>query len=185
MGLTDELLAYLYWPVSMVNELQLIPTMLENHEKYEEKLRAFNLSRDARAQLAIKCEDFLPHCSLLYKSAGSCCEHYFDPKPYFSALGTCFTTLPVTIDYINPLDIIGVTVNVSKEYSKGISYKLFGPKFATNAIEVAFHSQDHSLAAISQNSLSLNGGTVNKLKLQKTKVSICESVKHEQLVEKK
>ena len=168
----------------MVNELQLIPTMLKNHEEYEEKLKAFNLSRDVRAQLAIKCEDFLPHCSFLYKSSGSCCEHYFDPKPYFSALGTCFTTLPVTIDYINPLDIIGVTVNVSKEYSKGISYKLFGPKFATNAIEVAFHSQDHGMAAISQNSLSLNGGTVNKLRLQKTKVYICERVKHEQLAEK-
>ena len=55
LGLTDELLAFLYWPVSMENELQLnIPTMLENHEKYAEKLKAFNLSRDARAQLAIK-----------------------------------------------------------------------------------------------------------------------------------
>ena len=47
---------------------------------------------------------------------------------------------------------------------------MYGAKFATNAIEVAFHSQDHALSAISQSSLSLNGGTVNKLKLQKTKI---------------
>ena len=79
-----------------------------------------------------RCEDFLPHCSVLYKFSGSCCENYFDPKPYFSALGTCFTTRPVTINYTNPLDIVGVTVNVSKEYSKGISFNLYGPKFATN-----------------------------------------------------
>ena len=70
---------------------------------------------------------------------------------------------------------------MSKEYSKGISFNLYGPKFATNAVEVAFHSQDHALAAISQNSLSLNGGTVNKLKLQKTKVHI---INVKQLAEK-
>ena len=140
-------------------------------------------SRDDRAfgLRHFRCEDFLPHCSVLYKFSGSCCEHYFDPKPYFSALGTCFTTRPVTINYTNPLDIVGVTVNVSKEYSKGISFNLYGPKFATNAVEVAFHSQDHALAAISQNSLSLNGGTVNKLKLQKTKVHIINVI---QLAEK-
>ena len=76
----------------------------------------------------------------------------------------------MVIHYITPLDILGITVNVSKHYSKGISHKLFGPKFASNAIEVAFHSQDHALSAISQSSISLNRGTVNKLKLQKTKI---------------
>ena len=54
LGLTDELLAYLYWPVSKEYSLELNEHMLENHEKYEEQLKGFNLTRNAMTDLAIK-----------------------------------------------------------------------------------------------------------------------------------
>ena len=54
LGLTDELLAYLYWPVSKEYSLELNEHILENHEKYEEELKGFNLTRNAMTDLAIK-----------------------------------------------------------------------------------------------------------------------------------
>ena len=107
----------------------------------------------------------------MYKVSGNCCGTYFDPKPYFTTLGTCFTTKPVTIEYNNALQILGIKINVSKEYSKGINSEKYGPEFANTAIKVAFHSQDIGLAAIEKNSIALNRGTINKIKLGKSKVS--------------
>ena len=54
LGLTDELLAYLYWPVSKEYSLELNEHILENYEKYEEELKGFNLTRNAMTDLAIK-----------------------------------------------------------------------------------------------------------------------------------
>ena len=117
-----------------------------------------------------RCEDFLSECYILYKISGQCCGTYFDPKPYLSSHGTCFTTKPVEIEYKNPLEILGIKLNVSTTYSKGINYEKYGPEYATNAVKVAFHTQDFGLASISKKSFSLNRGTINHVQLEKRKV---------------
>ena len=54
LGLTDELLTYLYWPTSNEFGIQLMGPMMKNHQDYDEKLRKRNISRNARFELAIK-----------------------------------------------------------------------------------------------------------------------------------
>ena len=57
---------------------------------------------------------------------------------------------------------------MSNSYSIGMNPEKYGASFARSAIAMAFHSQDHGLVAINQNSLSINRGTITDIKLQKT-----------------
>ena len=73
-----------------------------------------------------RCEDFIPYCfHTLGKKSGlwsrwSCCDHVFDPKPFFSSAGVCFTTksynLPRVSKILRPDKIV---LNVAENYSEG------------------------------------------------------------------
>ena len=54
LGLSDELLAYLYWPVSGENGLRLNEQMLENYPIYEEQLTKYDFTSKVLFDLAIK-----------------------------------------------------------------------------------------------------------------------------------
>ena len=170
MNLTDELLAYLYLPVTYEHGVFLYPQLEPYYATYEKQLETRDLDVNMLPHLAIKCEDFLSECFTLFKSSARCCGDVFDFKPYFSSLGTCFTTKPIQLVYNNPLDVLGITTNVSTKYSTGINSKTYGAIFAKQAIDLAFHSQDQGLVAINRNSLSFNRGTINKVKLQRVEV---------------
>ena len=86
---------------------------------------------------------------------GDCCEKYFNTKPYFNNLGTCFST-KTRETYMGALDSIIITVNMSTEFSKGISQIKYGPGFARNAVGIAVHTQNHGLAAMTQNGIAIN-----------------------------
>ena len=112
-----------------------------------------------------RCEDFLTGC-FTNMNESSCCGNYFDPKPKFSSQGACFST-HINKRYMGPMDKIVIVLNLSKAYSIGLDDKKYGPAFSRNAASIAFHSQDHGLAAINTNNQAINRGTVNEIKLQK------------------
>ena len=105
-----------------------------------------------------RCKDFIPFCvSYIGNSQNnhiSCCGDIFDPKPTFSSAGACFTTKKfdhLVPNYLSskPLEpIILLLLNVSKTYSKGFDMKLASPFTGISGASIAFHSQDHGLAAI-------------------------------------
>ena len=105
-----------------------------------------------------------------YYAPVDCCTHLFDPTPYFSSKGTCFTTNPQMRSYSSPIDTISISINMSSEYSEGINHFKYGPSFAIQAASLTFHSQTHGLAAIDYNSISINRGTAYQIKLSKSKV---------------
>ena len=170
MNLSDELLAYLYLPVTYEHGIFLYPQLKPYYETYEKQLATMELDVNILPHLSIKCEDFISECNTLFTRSAKCCGEVFDTKPYFSSFGTCFTTKSTKLVYTNPLDILGITLNVSTKYSSGINSKMFGAIFAKQAIDLAFHSQDQGLVAINRNGLSFNRGTTNKVKLQRVEV---------------
>ena len=103
----------------------------------------------------------------------TCCGNYFDPVPKFTSQGICFSTI-VNKRYMGPIDKIIIKLNMSKSYSIGINNKKYGPEYARNAASLAFHSQDHGLAAINTNNQAINRGTMNEIKLQK--ILVCNLV---------
>ena len=101
---------------------------------------------------------------------GDCCDKYFNTKPYFNDLGTCFST-KTKETYLGALDSIIITVNMSTDFSKGISQKRYGRGFARNAVGIAVHTQNHGLAAMTQNGIAINRGTINDIKIEKKVVN--------------
>ena len=89
---------------------------------------------------------------------------------YFSPKGTCFSTNPQKRLYRSPIDTLAFRVNMSPEYSVGINHTKYGPTFAIQAATLVFHSQSHGLAAIDKNTIAINRGSSNDIKLSTSRV---------------
>ena len=71
-----------------------------------------------------RCEDFIPYCLHTLEEKwwedSNCCSKIFDPKPFFSSAGVCFTTksynLPRVSKILRPDKIV---LNVAENYSEG------------------------------------------------------------------
>ena len=51
----------------------------------------------------------------------NCCKHVFNPKPFFSSAGVCFTTKPYDLPIVNKtLRPDKIMLNVSENYSEGM-----------------------------------------------------------------
>ena len=80
-----------------------------------------------------RCEDFIPYCvHTLEKNwweQSNCCGQIFDPKPFFSTAGVCFTTksydLPRVSKTLRPDKIM---LNVAENYSEGMCNVVFLPR---------------------------------------------------------
>ena len=68
------------------------------------------------------------------------------------------------------MDTLVFSINMSPEYSVGINHTTYGPSFAIQAATLVFHSQTHGLAAIDQNTIAINKGSINQIKLSTSRV---------------
>ena len=68
------------------------------------------------------------------------------------------------------MDTLVFSINMSSEYSVGINHTTYGPSFAIQAATLVFHSQTHGLAAIDQNTIAINKGSINQIKLSTSRV---------------
>ena len=61
---------------------------------------------------------------------------------------------------------------ISKFYLffKGPDLSLLGSKFAAKGASIAFHKDDHALAAVERRGMSLNTGTLNTISIDKYEV---------------
>ena len=59
---------------------------------------------------------------------------------------------------------------MSPEYSVGINHTKYGPTFAIQAAALVFHSQSHGLAVIDKNTIAINKGSINDIKLSTSRV---------------
>ena len=53
---------------------------------------------------------------------------------------------------------------------------LLGSKFAAKGASIAFHKDDHALAAVERRGMSLNTGTLNTISIEKYEVSNFDSI---------
>ena len=142
------------------------PQLLGNNKKKEDQ-HFF----DSRVDFS--CDDFIRNCSIgRHNGQTNCCEALFDPKPYFSPKGTCFSTNPQKRLYRSPIDTLAFSINLSPEYSVGINHTKYGPTFAIQAAALVFHSQSHGLAVIDKNTIAINKGSINDIKLSTSRVKV-------------
>ena len=58
----------------------------------------------------------------------------------------------------------------------GPDLSLLGSKFAAKGASIAFHKDDHGLAAVERRGMSLNTGTLNTISIDKYEVSNFDSI---------
>ena len=80
-----------------------------------------------------RCEDFIPYCvHTLEKNwweQSNCCGQIFDPKPFFSTAGVCFTTKPYDLPRVSKtLRPDKIMLNVAENYSEGMCNVVFLPR---------------------------------------------------------
>ena len=66
--------------------------------------------------------------------------------------------------------IIYLEVNLGLDKEDKVS-RIVGSYFASNAATIAFHKDDHALAAVEEVGNTLNPGTANTLKLETSEVN--------------
>ena len=126
----------------------------------------------------IRCEDFIESC-----------EDEFDPDPWISYFGTCFTSKhPWNVTGSGGLQHRIVKLNTSTDYSAGklLLYKYFknifmclldfndliGERQAFSGISMVLHQTDHPLAALDNRAINLESGTSNRLILSASETNL-------------
>ena len=89
----------------------------------------------------------------------------FNPKPWLSYSGTCFTTHYFwNVTRSGGLASKDIKLNTSPDYTADFS-PLLGQRFAFSGINLVLHTNDHPIAAMDSRGFSLESGTNNRLVL--------------------
>ena len=109
LNISSELLSYIFMAYDYGNDLSYAPNFLDLYEnleiEYAEKTE--NISNIGK-HLAINCEDFIESCQ------------DFDPDPWISYFGTCFTTKDHwNVSASGGLQSKAIHLNTSLHYTAG------------------------------------------------------------------
>lgn len=172
MNLTRTELTLLTLPTFFLDPEHIFESYLGQQALFDNTLSNLTKSHNLTLLLdniMIKCEDFLVKCSYksLFTKEVDCCEDMFDPKPFISKEGACFTTgkdLKKTDQ-----GSIEVRVDASEAYTESHDEGIAGTTRSLSGPTISFHENDHPLVASLKGSHKLTPGTINSFKLRRRK----------------
>jgi len=92
----------------------------------------------------------------------NCVGLFFDPDPWISYFGTCFTSKYAWhVSGSGGLNSIKLRLNVSPDYSAEFS-ELIGERQSHSGVNMVLHTSDHPLAALDNRAINLESGTSNR-----------------------
>ena len=118
LNISSELLSYIFTAYDYGNDLSYVNNFIPNYEKFEFDYvtKTQNISNIGK-HLAIKCEDFIDQ---------EMCGNFFDPDPWISYFGTCFTSkYPWPVHGSGGLNSVKLRLNISPDYSAGTQIHTF------------------------------------------------------------
>ena len=113
LNISSELLSYIFIAYDYGNDLSYVNNFIPNYEEFESEYvtKTQNISNIGK-HLAIKCEGFIDE---------QLCGTFFDPDPWISYFGTCFTSKYAWhVSGSGGLNSIKLRLNVSPDYSAGM-----------------------------------------------------------------
>lgn len=173
LNLSTEDLTLLALPSFFRDAENIYNEYFRNQSRFDIKLTAIASKHNLTTlidKVLVKCESFLLHCNKksLLSDYSDCCKEIFEPKPYLSTFGVCFSTKSnIGSSKDGTLQVL---LNVSEEYTIGI-HEIGGPRRSIVPHTLAFNGHDHPLVALERKPMTLVPGTYSTFKLKAREVS--------------
>ena len=170
LGLTQTELTLLALPMFAQDGLIIMNELEKNQAFYENKisdLAAKHNLTELLNSVVLKCSKFIRKC--LYKDlipvAKQCCGEMFDPKPFLSKYGVCFTTKNLKTSTAGNLQVV-----LNMNFGIGFDKNITGIEISLITPTLAFNGKNHPLVAMEKNPESLKSGTWTSFKLSQSMV---------------
>ena len=181
LNLSEKSLTLLALPSFFRDADHIFMNYFKNQSMFDDHLAALALKHDLitlMQDVLIKCESFIVFCNqkALLSNHFDCCQEIFDPKPFLSEYGACFSTkssIGTSKD-----GMLEVMLNVSEEYTIGIDKTIGGPRRSFIPHTLAFNGNNHPFVALEKEPMSLVPGTYSSLKLKARVVRLSESLQY-------